>query len=335
VRPTPQVELSLGPLVFGAHGPRPEPHVLTGSAGRIGRNVAARGGSWSAAIPFVRGTAGREIADAQKHLADELWRRRSLLALIAALKADDDPDRLLPKDTRPCAAAVAEKTQSKRYPYKQAWVAADLTPLERLARPRRLRRRLPTRRLRGVVVVPYPRDAFSAAVGGSYARARTICAGCLVRQECLQECLAVEAVTMRQRCRRRRRRSRRRSSTKTRHVWRLLTAGAVPAGTRTRDGRLVGRPAAQPTRATYVLDGSGVLWTAPAREQSLYPLVTEYLPTTDGSAAEVLRVRAGCRICDRRSRGGGSSWEDLGGTCTGNSVGPLGTAARGRGRLGC
>jgi hypothetical protein len=47
-------------------------------------------------------------------------RRRSLPERIAALKADDDPDRLLPEDTRPRTAAVAE--QPKRYPFnRRGW----------------------------------------------------------------------------------------------------------------------------------------------------------------------------------------------------------------------
>jgi Transcription factor WhiB len=44
-------------------------------------------------------------------------------------------------------------------------------------------------------------DATSPAAGGSYARARAICAGCLVRQECLDDALLVEeAVTPPERC---------------------------------------------------------------------------------------------------------------------------------------
>jgi hypothetical protein len=39
---------------------------------------------------------------------------------------------------------------------------------------------------------PTRHDATSPAGGGSYARARAVCAGCLVRQECLEECLTVE-----------------------------------------------------------------------------------------------------------------------------------------------
>jgi hypothetical protein len=65
----------------------------------------------------------REITAAQNRLVHEVKRRRSLPERIAALKADDDPDRLLPPDTRePRAAAVAERTQSRRFPYgRRGW----------------------------------------------------------------------------------------------------------------------------------------------------------------------------------------------------------------------
>jgi chorismate mutase len=60
------------------------------------------------------------IVDAQNRIVAEVNRRRSLSQRIAALKADDDPDRLLPEDTRPRTAAVAET--SKRYPYnRRGW----------------------------------------------------------------------------------------------------------------------------------------------------------------------------------------------------------------------
>jgi Transcription factor WhiB len=39
----------------------------------------------------------------------------------------------------------------------------------------------------------FPTRADAANPGGSYARARVICAGCPVRVRCLEECLAVEA----------------------------------------------------------------------------------------------------------------------------------------------
>jgi hypothetical protein len=39
---------------------------------------------------------------------------------------------------------------------------------------------------------PTRNDATSPGAGGSYARARAICTGCLVRRECLEECLIVE-----------------------------------------------------------------------------------------------------------------------------------------------
>jgi hypothetical protein len=63
----------------------------------------------------------REITNSQNRLVHEVNRRRSLPERIAALKADDDPDRLLPEDTRPRAAAVAEKPK-RQYPYgRRGW----------------------------------------------------------------------------------------------------------------------------------------------------------------------------------------------------------------------
>jgi hypothetical protein len=64
----------------------------------------------------------REITDAQNRIVAEVNRRRSLPDRIAALRADDDPDRLLPKDTRPRVAAVAETPKPRRYPYgRRGW----------------------------------------------------------------------------------------------------------------------------------------------------------------------------------------------------------------------
>jgi hypothetical protein len=62
----------------------------------------------------------RGITAAQNRLVHEVKRRRSLPARIAALRADDDPDRLPPPDTRPLTAAVAEKP--RRYPFnRRGW----------------------------------------------------------------------------------------------------------------------------------------------------------------------------------------------------------------------
>jgi hypothetical protein len=62
----------------------------------------------------------RGITAAQNRLVHEVKRRRSLPERILALKNDDDPDRLLPPDTRPRVAAVAEQT--KQYPYgRRGW----------------------------------------------------------------------------------------------------------------------------------------------------------------------------------------------------------------------
>jgi hypothetical protein len=62
----------------------------------------------------------RGITAAQNRIVHEVHRRRSLPERIAALKADDDPDRLLPEDTRPRTAAVAAKP--KWYPYnRRGW----------------------------------------------------------------------------------------------------------------------------------------------------------------------------------------------------------------------
>jgi hypothetical protein len=62
----------------------------------------------------------KRIGAAQNRLVHEVKRRRSLPERILALKNDDDPDRLLPPDTRPRVAAVAEQT--KQYPYgRRGW----------------------------------------------------------------------------------------------------------------------------------------------------------------------------------------------------------------------
>jgi hypothetical protein len=82
--------------------------VLTGTAGRIGRNVA------------------REEA----HGALQSLSSPPLLAgAIAALKADDDPDRLLPEDTRPRTAAVGRAGEAVRA-VRPARVAAHLPNCE-------------------------------------------------------------------------------------------------------------------------------------------------------------------------------------------------------------
>jgi hypothetical protein len=59
----------------------------------------------------------REITAAQNRIVHEVNRRR-LPDRIAALKADDDPARLLP----PRTAAVAERARPQRYPYgRRGW----------------------------------------------------------------------------------------------------------------------------------------------------------------------------------------------------------------------
>jgi hypothetical protein len=63
----------------------------------------------------------KRIGAAQNRLVHEVKRRRSLPERIAALKADDGSDRVLPEDTRPRVASVAE--QPKRpFPYgRRGW----------------------------------------------------------------------------------------------------------------------------------------------------------------------------------------------------------------------
>jgi hypothetical protein len=64
----------------------------------------------------------REITAAQNRIVHEVKRRRSLPDRIAALRADDDPDRRLPEDTRPRTAAVAAQAKPQRYPYnRRGW----------------------------------------------------------------------------------------------------------------------------------------------------------------------------------------------------------------------
>jgi hypothetical protein len=104
-------------------------------AGREARNAALE---TEEDVADIRG-----IVDAQNRIVHEVKRRGSLPARIAALKADDDPDRLLPTDTRARTAAVAEKP--KRYPFNRRGWRAHLTSTRGagLAAVRRVPRRRP------------------------------------------------------------------------------------------------------------------------------------------------------------------------------------------------